>query len=467
MNTAMRAALCAAAGSLITATLPAQNQSVLFIMDADEITLDNGNGLLEAGLLREDEVGIVTPVPGGDYSARTFFGAATQWAWRGDDDMDGRFADSSTDAPGSATDAIMVKRFLTPVGGFLDPRQVCISKEVNYSVNFGFLDGDVYYHPTQGSVKLFVSEAQIDTACGITDGSDLRAICQDSNGDLYLSFGESETVNGTALSDGSIVHIPSSSITYDMSGDVINILPGSAVGIIDEPDLIAFTNASGVADFNGGTSTSLFDVSALEIDPNGGTWVSPLDGQTYPNLLYGWQGSGNEGAILSTSGGGSIAVINGVPMGSTVSTTGTQIGLLPDTTGLGGIHGLALVDEQPGFLSLENWPINLVTTVSTLFTRQEVSNATPGGPVAFLVSFGPGGIGGALSSLTLGGGIVGDFFEPASAIVVNTTTADPDGYASNAFNFPEVLRGSGVNLCWQAFDLSRLQFSTPAAIQFL
>ncbi len=452
----------------VSAPITAQN-SLLFIMDADEQTLDGASGLLSAGKLKEEEVGIVLPIPGFANSAQTYIGLATQWAWRGDDDDDGRLVDSSQDAPGGETDAIMVKRFINAATGQIDPRQVCLSKEDDYTATARtWADGDVYYHPVQGVVALFISETDIDSACGITNGSDVRAICQDTNGDLYLSFADSETVNGTSVSDGGIVRIPVSGLTYDpITGDVTAVTPGTAEVIADESDMIAFTNASMVADYNGGTSTSLFDVSALDLDPNGGTWTSPVNGGTYPNLLFGWQGSGNEGAILSTAAGGSIATINGAAMGSTFQTTGTQIGLLPDATGLGGIHGLAVVDAQIEHLPLENYPINLVTTVSTMFTRQELTNATPNGQVLFLLSIGPPAIGGVLTSFPLPAPFTGELFEPATAIGIAVSTANSLGYASNSFLFPESVRGTGINVCWQAADVTRLQFSLPAPIQFL
>jgi len=82
----------------------AAQSSLIFAMDDDHRTLENGDGLFAAGMLLEEEVGIVTPIPGVAYSARTFIGRATQWAWRGDDDMDGLLNSFECPAPGRITD---------------------------------------------------------------------------------------------------------------------------------------------------------------------------------------------------------------------------------------------------------------------------------------------------------------------------------------------------------------------------
>jgi hypothetical protein len=159
-------------------------------------------------------------------------------------------------------------------------------------------------------------------------------------------------------------------------------------------------------------------------------------------------------------------VINGRNLASTVATTGVQIGLLPDSTGLGGLMGLAVIPARADELVVENFPTNLITSSTILYTEQQVSGATPGGAFAILVSFGPTTTGSFLSAFALPG-FGGQVFEPGALIVTSTGSADAGGFARQALIMPSILVGSGGNLCWQVFDAGKFSFGTPAAMQFL
>lgn len=451
---------------LLLPALPAQH-TILFAVDGNETTLANANGSVEAGLIREDEVGMVTP-RAGRYSASVFLSMGAQWSFLGDADADGRLCDASTTGPGDDTDAVMVKRHIGAPIGTITPRDVFFSKEGDAGFAAGFEDGDVFRYDAQGTIEVFVREADLLGAIGqaATGDIDVDAICQAANGDLFLSFDLDEAVNGKTAEDGGLVYIPAAAITYDGQGNVTALAAASAVLVATEQQMDLLVANSGMLTSVGG-APSYTELTALEIDPAGGTWNPPEEPTlTLPNLLFAWSGFSNDGAVLSTAGGGSIAVINSRALASTVATTGVQIGLLPDSTGLGGLMGLALIPAQADELVVENYPVNLITSSTILYTEQQVSGATPGTALAFLVSFGPTATGSSLMAFSIPG-FGGQVFELGTLVVTSTGVADTEGYARQALIMPSILVGSGANLCWQVFDAGSFSFGTPAAMQFL
>ncbi len=450
-----------------TGGLSAQD-SLVFCMDGNEVTLDNGSGLVEAGLIREDETAIVTPTAG-TYSASVFHSMVGQWGFIGDHDQDGLLLDASGSAPGEDTDAVFVKRFPSAPAGSLGPRDVYLSKEAVTGFLAGFEDGDVFGFQTQGSIDVFVTETQLLGALGQspTADLDLDAICQSSVGDLFVSFSFDEAAPGGTVADGGFVRIPAAAITYDASDNVAAITVGSAQIIAQEGDVNGWIAASGVKTSVGGDPTTSIDLSALEIDPAGGTFEAPqVPGLFLPNLLFAWSGFSNDGAVLSTAGGGTIASLNGVALGSTVATTGTQVGLTPDSTGLGGLMGMAVIPARPAPLTVENHPTSLITSSTILWSRQETSGAMPGSLVAFFVDIGPTGAGAFAASLTIPG-FAGELFGDGTVFVTGLVPADGKGYAGNVVSLPLSFVGATQNLIFQVFDTSAFAFGAPAPVQFL
>lgn len=469
----MRFTMIASALALLAASAPAQH-TVVFALETGFPTLDNAGGLLVAGQIVEDELAMVTP-GAGLYSASVFQSVGAQWCFLGDADGDGRLVDASLAAPGADIDEVFIKRFPSAPTGVLGPRDVFVSKEDATDMAPGFEDGDVVRYATQGPVEVFLTEAMLLAAIGQlpTADVDLDALCQNEFGDLFVSFDVDEVVTNAGgigsgtMGDGGIAMIPAASITYDGSANVSAISVGSAMIVANETDMSAMMLASGMATSVGGVpSTSSFDVGALEIDPNGGTWISPVTGASLPNLFFAWLGFSNDGAILSTAGGGTFAVINGVPMASASATTGLQLGLLPDSTGIFGLSGLALIPARPPVLAIENDPVNLITSSTILFTRQEVSGATPNGLVLFFFDFGPIGVGGFLPTTPFPG-FGGELFGVGLPTLLGFALADGKGYASRVHFLPPSAVGSMMNLAFQAFDVGQMSFATPAGLQFL
>jgi hypothetical protein len=436
--------------------------TILFSPSHDDPTWDGANGLQALGMCAEDEVYSVTPAGAvGLYSAHTYMGRVVQWAYVGDADLDGRFVDSSTAAPGGDIDAVFVRQGDT---GPFTPRDIFISKEGTDGMAVGFEDGDVFrYAGPNGALEFFVTEALLLPAVGGTSSWDTNAICQSAAGDLFLS---TNTANGV-IGDGDIAYIPASAITYDANGNVSAITAGSAVMLATEAELEAVAAASGMLSSVGGTvGTSISELSALEIDPNGGTWTPASSGLTVPNLLFSWGDYSNDGAIISTAGGGQIPLINGVPMADPIATQGIQVGITPGSTGIYGLEGLALIPQQAPELALENYPVDLHTSTGTgaSWHQVEVGGALPNNLTMCFVAVGPLGPGGVVQSVFVGGGefFIGTFFMQFMPI-----STDPLGYGQINFVIPPTPSLVGANITFQVIENLTFKISLPSAVHFI
>ncbi len=443
----------------------AQNHTLLFCLDSDEVTLDNGNGHVEVGRIGEEEVASVTPGTG-FYSARPFLPRSAQWAYLGDADADGRYADASEGSPGGDIDCLFVRNAV-PIAAPFNPRDVFISKEGDADMASGFEDGDVFRY-ANGGIEVFMTEAQLRTALGVVSASvDLNALCQTAAGDLYLSI----SLDVAPYTDEDLIHIPAMSIAYDVDGLITTITASSAVVVANKTDFDALITNSGFRTSVGGTlsATSFTDLSALEIDPNGGTWTPTSSAATVPNLLFAWTGFSNDGGIISTRNGGEIATINGIPMASQVATQGTQIGVLPGSTGIFGLEGIALIPLVPGEVPVvENYPVDLHTATSTdtSWHEFELASMTPNSFAHLFVAVGPSTPGGFVASLPYGF-VTNEFFTGVAFAPVIAVPTDALGYGAVSFLIPPLAVLPGVNVTIQAIDVTTLKASVPAALQFI
>lgn len=470
MSNLLRILLVTACGG---GTLAAQS-SLIFCTDTDEFLLDGASGLIGLATHVPDEALVVVPTTGGTYSARPFVTAAAQFAYIGDMDADGRWVDASVDAPGQDNDEFFIKRFTgAPAPGSFTARDLYFSKENETDFGPSFRDADVFRYAAQGVLDVFLSEAVLQSGLGTVASVDLDGICQSATGDLFISLSDASiAANGPTgpltITDGDILHFPVASISYSPSGNVTAIAANSVIRIATEIDVNAMITSSAVLTSVGGAPSITIDLSALEIDPSGGTWVTPQGALTLPNLIFAWEGFSNDGAIISTSGGGAIATINGVSMGSTSATTGTQLGLLPDSTGIDGINGMALINTVLAPVVVENYPVNLITSSTILYTEQQVSGATPGGNVVFFFDVGGTATGGSLTSFTFTGPLSGQVFGTSFNFpILSIQPANSQGYARLVSALPNFLVGSGTNLAFQALDVGKKTFALPAGMQFL
>jgi hypothetical protein len=420
--------------------------------------------LPEVDSIRGNEIYEVFPLPGVAYSARPFLPTSLQWHYVGDLDNDGQYVEASTDGPGGSAliDEIFVKAGTV---GPVTPRDVYFSLSAA-SATFGVLASDVVRYAAQGVRDVFLTEAQLEVATGGTT-LNLDALCQTLTGDLFCSFSLSEALHFGTAADGDLLYVPASAITYDGNGNVAAITANAAVRVATESQMLAMVTNSGFRQSNGTAAGTVFNLSGLELDPSGGTWVSPVDSLNYPNLLFCWRDSSNDGAVLSTAGGGTIAVINGVAMGSTVATTGAQLGWLPGTAGTAGPNGLALIPVQGAQFTLQNYPRNLHTQGDgQTFVQLQTSGGVPNGFTVLAWSVESNVPGGAFPSLPAVPPFVGDF-GLLSPIIVGVYANDALGNTASPLIVLPTAVMSGVNLAAQALDLGTFQLSTPSAMSFL
>lgn len=446
------------------ALLPAQHVILMTSGTTDENTI--GLDAPEIDLIRNDSIFEVTPVPGVGYTARPFLPVTLQWFYVGDSDADGVYVDASVDGPGGQIDEIFVKR---GVVGPVTPRDVFFSIAATNAQLPGVLPSDIVRYAAQGVREVFLSEAQLMIGTGGTS-LNLDALCQSAAGDLFFSFSLTETLPIGSVDDGDLLMIPASAIIYDGAGNVASILPNSTVRVANEADLEAMIANSGHRTSVGGlhTAASAFELSGLEIDPNGGTFVSPLDAQlVLPNLLFCWNDSTNDGAILSTAAGGSIAVINGVPMGSTIATQGDQIGWLPGSTGVFGPGGLALIPAQPQAYAMLNYPRNLHTQGSGMSMVQfQVSGGTPLGASLVLYSPEASPPSGAFFAFPSPPPFTGELGMTAP-VVLDFYLHDALGNCVSPLLLLNTTALTGLDVTAQAIDVTTLRVSTPSAMSFL
>jgi hypothetical protein len=462
---------------LIAGLAPAQHTILLIGGTSTENTL--GIDAPEIDTMRPSEIYSVTPVPGIAYTARPFLPVSLQWHYVGDNDTDGQYVEDTTVGSGPANnlDAVFIKAGTV---GPVTPRDVYFSIASATSPTTDDLPGvvnvsDVLRYSAQGAIEKFLTQAQLNVACGLTSTSttmNLDALCQSVAGDLFFSLATTTTVNGTSMVDGDLLYIPASAINYDVDGNVSTITGGTAVRLATDSQMIAMATASGYKSSVGGTispTSTSFDISGLEMDPNGGTWVSPEDLQSYPNVIFCWDDFSNDGALISTNGGGTIATINGVPMASLVATQGTQIGMQPTTTGIFGPSGFALIPMQQHTHSLLNYPRNLHTagTGDTLVQLQ-VSGGTPFGFTILAWSPESTVPGGAFPSFPTPPGFTGNDLGMISAIIIiGLYPNDALGNSQSELMFLSSPIMAGANLAAQAVDVTNFHLSTPSAFSFL
>lgn len=461
-TTFLIAALVASAG-----LAPAQH-TLLIVGDGDKTLAVDAP---ELDLMINDEIYSVTPVIGSPYTARSFLPISLQDHYIGDLDNDGRYVEVSDEGPfgsSNAIDEIFVKAgTLGPV----TPRDVFFSVE-DANVVGGILQSDVVRYMAQGVREVFMTEAQLITATGVTvtltNTINLDALCQTAGGDLFFSVSDAETMTLGAVADGDLLHIPASAITYDGAGNVTAITANSAIRVATEAQVLAMITASGIRQASGAVIGTLFELAGLEIDPNGGTWVSPVDLLNYPNLLFCWNDASNDGGIVATAGGGTIAVINGVPMGSASGTWGDQVGQLPTATGTNGLNGLALIPQQAPVFSLMNFPRNLHTPGTApgkTVVQLQASAGTPNGFTIMAWSVEASIPGGTFPAFPAPAPFVGELGMSAP-IIIGLFFNDPLGNSQTNLMVLEMTVLTGVQLAAQALDFTSSTLSTPTGQSF-
>lgn len=287
----------------------------------------------------------------------------------GDQDGDGSFAEPTLFG---RIDALLPPFHVG--GGAIQPngRNVWFSPEVQTTALVGaplLHEAELGRMLPNGVLEEFINRAQVYAAFGLPAAAqaNIDAAAMVWNVGLFLSFENAVNINTAfngmvaGVPDGAILAIPFNSIVwaasaYDGAAVVANVVAGSGVIVLGEPQVDALVAASGIRDNAGVPVMAIGDTDGLEADPQGGMFFSQglvehqqFPGGMVPNLIFCGQNL-TGGGIVSTSG--NIAVVNGVPMGNAAgATTGADLGLVT-AGGVGSLNGLGLTGVvQPRFVT--------------------------------------------------------------------------------------------------------------------
>lgn len=342
-------ALCAALAFTFPLTALARQdtgESLLFSTDSTklETTLSGSSGTSQRKIGRED-IAVVTPGPPGA-SAEAFLTHQNLGCLLGDRNLDGTLYQAVLTA---GIDALHV----CPSD---DPRNhnlyISVAKDLAPTAALPLIrDGDIFSPRADGTVEFLMREYQIRMAFGIaTTSFNVDAFAVDKNGTISMSFSDTVTFSsGVVVEDGAIVSIPFPSITMD-DCRVTEVVPASGIVLVTQDTINAMIVNSGVRN-NKGKVPWIYDLTGLDPDDDeetGGVFLHQVPGLgTLPFYHLRFSGVGlNGGAVLTTVGGGQIAQMNGVLLGSTGKTNGHQVGLVPTgkVTALAGIASPGVSD---------------------------------------------------------------------------------------------------------------------------
>jgi hypothetical protein len=456
--------------ALAATPVPVSGQalSIFFSTDGTEVARSGAGGSAAspgnpAAIFRDEEVLMVSPAPA--MPSAVACAHRTTWAaFFGDEDGDSNFTESIA----GNLDAL----HLPP--GSPNPPSI-FDLYVSFSDDCGPLgatggvfirDGDVFRILPGGGVLHFITETQIQLAMNTSADLDVNGFTVNPlNGDLFWTMTTTQAVNGTSLEDGGLVRLPASGYVAASDGRVLSVTPGSAQIALHEVHLNVFYFVAGLG--------AVGDLDGVAIAPTGGTFTGP-GGITLPNFWFVADNPPMGPAIVSTVGGGTIPLINGVSM----------IG--------GPAFGLGATDYQGGnnstITALAWAPFSLATRPRSL-TMFDPALVTPGpltigygggvpGPNLYLFAnfaiSSPAGASTPRTTAGLGfplavpGGFpelyVDDFYDPLFSFtaMLPPLVVDSDGYASVSFFIP--VTPPGLALVIQGIDTTNLALTTPVVV---
>lgn len=455
----MRTLLLALSLGLVTAGVSGQQNHSLIVSPDISFVLQNTTVPQAMGLVDDQESLITTPSAVAPYQANPFRTFTTINVMQGDGDNNSQLAD--TDRYGDLNALMVRRRPPHAETGPFEPGSLWMSHSFNtagaVATTTGIQrlqDGDVY-RCRNGVNEFFVREPDLSGALP-PGGLDIDIDCmvQDRNGDLYFSLWESLAYStSTATStyyDGDLLYIPANAITYDANGLISAIQPNSALIFAKELDFSGMVRNSGAVSQTGAALTSIGDLGAMDLDPNGGTWTSPLLGIQAPNFVFASNFATRFDNLWTTANGGQLATINGKMMGyqapNLADGTVLGVGIVPAQDG---INALVIVPEQHDWIAIDQPQSGL--PVGGTFTV-EIGRCQPNSTFSLLMSIWnndvPGGwVSGFPLPLPFGGNplLELDLFTMTS---VTNLAVDANGYASLSFADPGGVP-SGVELLIQ------------------
>ncbi|MBM3985560.1 MAG: hypothetical protein FJ296_07730 [Planctomycetes bacterium] len=465
--------------ALLAAAAAAQApQALVFVMNDDGTTADFGAIAGQPSALGDlYDTTLVRFVPGTDASAAKVAGLPEWACLLGDEDGDFDFWEGIFDD----LDALGLHALLPPParltsGSLILSCEAAFGGALESSVydSLGACDGTLFRldRAPGGATYLvhrFLTEASVLAAIGQlgqpdSDGVDVDAFAMDPDGNIYLSFRVNEAVNGTVLEDDGVLALPWSTLSWDSDLDVIDVVPGSAVIVLDALAVNTLVLHAGLKNASGNTITTLTDLQALELDPQGGSFV-PVQVTpglpAVPHLLFNGQTIGP--VVLTTRNGGVIAALNGQPLGTT-TLSGSALGLDPGsssgaTSDLNGL--LVMPDSLPvPMLDVTDGEVDVHAAPEGATVEFLGAHFTPGA-AALLLLDGWVPLGSPdISSVPVKPGLVyPDYYLSPFALLVPVVT-DAAGRFRVSFTAPP-LHLSYLVLA-QAADVVRKELSSPA-----
>ena len=334
--------------------------------------------------------------------------------------------------------------------------------------------GDVIRVATGGQFELFLLENRVRAAFNINGRINIDAVDYDATGHaeqnpqpggsgmIYFSLEQDHqmtvscggaVINGV-IRDGAILAVQV--LGFDALGAVL----GMPVLVAREAHVSAMVAASGIANHTGAAVNSIRDTDGLTLDDRTGAGLFNNVCGTFPNLLF----SGERltgGGVVSTNAGGTIAQVNGAPLGSAVVTDGDLVGLQPAA---GSLNSLELERKLCHFVTESPTPDSPSGTISTI----EIGGADPGAPLWLLVSASVAGCpaGGLPGFLPFSNPCFPELIAPLAPGVLALPVAAADGTQQFSFAVPAV--ASDVCLVWQAVTVTGgvPALSTPIVIHY-
>ncbi|MCR9246547.1 MAG: hypothetical protein NXI31_16055 [bacterium] len=441
--------VAAAAGSLAA---QGSNYSgpanLVFGMD-NTVEVNSLNNTNQAHIVSDD--GLMTYAPMGPRPfALPLVDGSTWAAFFGDEDNDGDHGETII----GSLDAVHVPRNAPCPPSMFD---VWVSVQTGTDAG-GYLgaavtDGDIF-RLTPSGVEIFISQAQI-TAAGVapsTSNVDVDGFAIDeSNGDLYFTFTATTIVSGTSAVDDAVIRIPGGSYTTT-GGLVTSVTANSAEVVMTKAEVDTILTNAGFG--------AASDLNGIELDPNGGTFVSTSTSKTVAHLWL-TDDSSSKDAIISTVSGGVIPSVNGVAMQGAAA-FGLRGGL--GGGALGNPWSLAFQQQSPGNLTPMHADVfPFAQTTPTTFDF-DCSGATPNGFTVYIFGFSDAGTAGAFAPrgpapIPVSSPSWLEYYPGFPAPAALVVAADAEGFTTLPLSFPALPPGIGF-VC-QVGDIGNLVLSSP------
>ncbi|MEM7206066.1 MAG: hypothetical protein AAF628_37775 [Planctomycetota bacterium] len=378
-----------AAGALSAATATAQTQDLLFTTRRGEATRAPLTDALHR--VEPQDVMVVTPEPALGFTAEKHTPHDAFLAMVGDHDLDAVNYEATL---WTRIDAIMAR----PSSTGPTSREIYVSPSADTtSALSGYSTaqmGDVVRIGFMGQFEPFLNEQRVDAVFNIAEPRlNVDAVAYDPTpssgplpgpgpeGMIYLSLEDdhemdvwcSGTSSRVMVEDGAIIAVQV--LGFDGLGAVL----GRGALVASESEVGAWVVASGIADQDGGPVREIGDLDGLSLDFKAG--LPPMFSSScgrFPHLMFSGEKLTGAG-VVSTHFGGTVARLNGAPLGSPVLSNGSRLGLFPVANTLNGLHVSA-----PVCRFTTETPTPFVFSGDTMTV--DVGGAVPGAPLFMLLS---------------------------------------------------------------------------------